>query len=407
MKIAVLGGGAMGALYGGYLSRKNDVTIVDVNTALIEKVKADGLKIAEPDGSSAVYHPAITNDTKGMQPVDLVIVFVKAMFSESALENNRALIGPDTYLMTLQNGSGHEDVLKRFADDAHVVIGTTQHNSAVSERTNGELTIDVYANAQLGAEEDVIEQMRMGANIGHNTDFARLGNYVPEVAVFNGPYMLESLDDVKKAQQLDCVKEWEKRLEEEFGLKVLSFAYVQGYRNVISNKAVTKPEDLSGMKIRTAGAPIWQESIRAIGATPVSLARSEIYSAAQTKAIDGIEDVYTAYANAQLNEVLKVVSETHHIYLVNVSVCSADWFNSLPEEYQQILVEEADKAGYAVSESIQENADQVKQEMIDAGVTIVPYEDIDIEAFKAAGEKAYEVMGITEAKKAVYEGLGK
>ena len=67
----------------------------------------------------------------------------------------------------------------------------------------------------------------------------------------------------------------------------------------------------------------------------------------------------------------------------------------------------ADKAGYAVSESIQENADQVKQEMIDAGVTIVPYEDIDIEAFKAAGEKAYEVMGITEAKKAVYEGLGK
>ena len=131
MKIAVLGGGAMGALYGGYLSRKNDVTIVDVNTTLIEKVKADGLKIAEPDGSSAVYHPAITNDTKGMQPVDLVIVFVKAMFSESALENNRALIGPDTYLMTLQNGSGHEDVLKRFADDAHVVIGTTQHNSAV------------------------------------------------------------------------------------------------------------------------------------------------------------------------------------------------------------------------------------------------------------------------------------
>ena len=132
MKIAVLGGGAMGALYGGYLSRKNDVTIVDVNTTLIEKVKADGLKIAEPDGSSAVYHPAITSDTNGMQPVDLVIVFVKAMFSESALENNRALIGPDTYLMTLQNGSGHEDVLKRFADDAHIVIGTTQHNSAVT-----------------------------------------------------------------------------------------------------------------------------------------------------------------------------------------------------------------------------------------------------------------------------------
>lgn len=189
--------------------------------------------------------------------------------------------------------------------------------------------------------------------------------------------------------------------------EVLSFAYVQGYRNVISNKAVTKPEDLSGLKIRTAGAPIWQESIRCDRRNAGFAGSFRNLFRGQTKAIDGIEDVYTAYANAQLNEVLKVVSETHHIYLVNVSVCSADWFNSLPEEYQQILVEEADKAGYAVSESIQENADQVKQELIDAGVTIVPYEDIDIEAFKAAGEKAYEVMGITEAKKAVYEGLGK
>ena len=132
MRIAVLGGGAMGALYGGYLSRKNDVLIVDVNTALIEKIKAEGLTIAEPDGSSAVYHPAITDDTKNMQPVDLVIVFVKAMFSQSALEKNRALIGSDTYLMTLQNGSGHEEVLRQFVDDAHVIIGTTQHNSAVA-----------------------------------------------------------------------------------------------------------------------------------------------------------------------------------------------------------------------------------------------------------------------------------
>lgn len=132
MKIAVLGGGAMGALYGGYLSRKNEVTIVDVNQALVQKGAEDGLTIAEPDGSAAVYHPAFTGDTTGMQPVDLIIVFVKAMFSKSALESNRALIGPETYLMTLQNGSGHEDVLRLFADEAHCVIGTTQHNSAVT-----------------------------------------------------------------------------------------------------------------------------------------------------------------------------------------------------------------------------------------------------------------------------------
>ncbi len=278
---------------------------------------------------------------------------------------------------------------------------------AVSQRTNGDLVIDVYANAQLGAEEDVIEQMRMGANIGHNTDSARLGNYVPEIAVFNGPYMLESIDEVKAAKGLDVVQGWLTKLEKDFGLKVLSFAYVQGYRNVICNKEVRTPAELGGMKIRTAGAPIWQESVRSIGATPVAMARSEIYSAAQTKAIDGIEDVYTAYAAAQLDEVLKIVSETRHIYLINFSVCSADWFNSLPAEYQTILVEEADNAGYVVSESIQANADKVKAELIAGGVKVVPFEEVDVEAFREAGKAAYEVLGITAAKEAVYEALGK
>ena len=132
MKIAVIGCGAMGALYGGYLSRKNDVTLVDRNPERIAKIRREGLIITEPNGTREIVHPGITGDTSGMAPMDLVILFVKSMQSEAALEKNRALIGPDTYLMTLQNGSGHEDVLRRFADDAHIVIGTTQHNSAVT-----------------------------------------------------------------------------------------------------------------------------------------------------------------------------------------------------------------------------------------------------------------------------------
>ena len=133
MKIAVLGGGAMGSLFGGYLSRKNDVVVVDVYQALVDKVNAEGLKIHEPDGSVTHVHPKMVTTTAGLAPVDLMIVFVKAMFSESAIRTNSALIGPNTYLMTLQNGSGHEDTLKKFVDLEHVVIGTTQHNCAVGD----------------------------------------------------------------------------------------------------------------------------------------------------------------------------------------------------------------------------------------------------------------------------------
>ncbi|MFR2020821.1 MAG: ketopantoate reductase family protein, partial [Christensenellales bacterium] len=97
MRIAVIGCGAMGALYGGYLSQNNEVTLVDRNPERIAKIQKDGLRIAEPDGSAKIYRPGVTGDTSGMQPVDLVILFVKAMQSEAALEKNRALIGRDTY----------------------------------------------------------------------------------------------------------------------------------------------------------------------------------------------------------------------------------------------------------------------------------------------------------------------
>ena len=132
MKIAVLGAGAMGGLYSAYLSRHNEVTVIDVTAQVVEKINADGLEVQEPDGTSAVYHPHAVLSTEGMEPVDLIVVFVKAMFSESALNNNRSIIGPETYLMTLQNGSGHEDMLGRFVPQEHIIIGTTQHNASVA-----------------------------------------------------------------------------------------------------------------------------------------------------------------------------------------------------------------------------------------------------------------------------------
>src|SRR3989337_1410832 len=64
---------------------------------------------------------------------------------------------------------------------------------AVEERTKGGLKIEVFPSAQLGVEEDIIEQIRQGANIGQNTDSARMGNYVPGIAIMNGPYFAQNL----------------------------------------------------------------------------------------------------------------------------------------------------------------------------------------------------------------------
>lgn len=130
MRIAVIGAGAMGSIYGGHLSLHNDVWLVDTNQAVVDQISQNGL-ILQEDGSDVVYHPTAVTSTEGVGPVDLVILFVKALFSRAALKGNQGIIGPDTYLLTLQNGSGHEDILSEFAPEDHIIIGTTEANGAV------------------------------------------------------------------------------------------------------------------------------------------------------------------------------------------------------------------------------------------------------------------------------------
>lgn len=290
----------------------------------------------------------------------------------------------------------------------HVLAATEPYHEgflkwakAVEERTNGGLKIEVYPSAQLGVEEDILEQIRAGANIGQNTDSARMGMYVPQIAVMNAAYFIDFMG-AKTSEEV--MKKWLSELEEKYGFKVLSFMWVQGYRHFITNKPIRTPEDLKGLRIRTPGAPVWQESIRALGAQPVAVNFGEIYTAVQTKAVDGAELVYANVVAASLYEVLKYMSETGHILLINFEVVSSKWFNSLPPEYQQILVEECDKAGIETSLKImQELEESFKQQAIEKGLQVIT--DVDKEAFMKAAEKAYEKLNLVEARNALMEAI--
>ena len=275
---------------------------------------------------------------------------------------------------------------------------------AVEARTKGGLKIDVFHSAQLGKEEDILEQIRAGANIGQNTDSARMGNYVPGIAVMNGPYFVETLEEVAKLRKSPTVMRWQRELAEKHGFKVVSFNWVQGYRHFFTNKPVRTPADLQGLRIRTPPAPIWQESIRALGATPVAMAFGEMYPGLQQRAIDGVELVYNNIPGGKFYEVLKFASETRHIMLINFEVVSAKWFDSLPKDYQQALLEECDKAGETTSRRIFKLEDEVEADLRKRGMTVV---EPDLAAFRKAGEKAYEALKIQDAKNQVHKEIGK
>lgn len=132
MKIVVIGSGAMGSLYGGFLSQNNEVFLIDTDSQKVDTINKNGIKIKERDGDK-IFYPQALVDSSTIGTADLIILFVKSLFSKIALENNRTLIGEKTYVLTLQNGSGHEEILKEFVSEDHIIIGTTQHNASILE----------------------------------------------------------------------------------------------------------------------------------------------------------------------------------------------------------------------------------------------------------------------------------
>ena len=275
----------------------------------------------------------------------------------------------------------------------------------VAQRTGGDLRILVFHSSQLGIEEDIIEQLRQGIPLGQNTDGARLGNYVKELGVFSGPYFVEDYASVERLASLPVVQGWVERLARQYGIRVLCFNWVQGYRHFMTNKPVRRPEDLRGLRIRTPPAPVWQESVRALGATPVALPFGEIYSALQQRAIDGAELVYANIPDMSLWEVLRYVNETKHFLLINFQVVGEAWYQRLPANYRQILREECVRAGRETSMRIQQEEARIKQLVQQRGMTIVS--DVDLAAFRKAAEAAYERLGLKSVRDALYQALRK
>ena len=283
--------------------------------------------------------------------------------------------------------------------------GFLNWSKRVNERTKGGLQIQVFPSAQLGVEEDIIEQLKQGANVGQNTDSARLGMYVPGIAVMNAPYFVDSIEEVVKLNSLASVGKWEKELADKHGIKVLSFNWVQGFRHMLTKKPIRTPSDLKGLRIRTPGAPIWQESIRSLGAAPVALPFGEVYVGMQQGAVDGADLVYRNVTGAKLYEAAKYMSETKHILLINFEIVGKKFFDSLPADYQKILVEECSKAGLETSKLMEQEVVELKKELTKKGMTIV--EDVDMAAFKKAGEGAYIKLNLTQTRDQIYKELGK
>lgn len=130
MKIGIIGAGAMGSLYGGLLSKQNDVYLIDIWKEHIDCINRDGLKIVEDKVENIVY-PKATTDSKLVPHLDLVIVFVKSIHTLKAIQSNQDIILDDTVVLSLQNGYGNTEDIETLVKRENIIVGTTSHGATL------------------------------------------------------------------------------------------------------------------------------------------------------------------------------------------------------------------------------------------------------------------------------------
>ncbi|MFN3628333.1 MAG: TRAP transporter substrate-binding protein DctP, partial [Parvibaculum sp.] len=173
--------------------------------------------------------------------------------------------------------------------DDPIYKGLERMRDEVAKRSNNQLTIRIFPGSQLGKDEDVLEQARAGANVAVVVDGGRLAVFVKEFGILSAPYVASGFDGIRKVVTSPMFEEWAGQLRKASGHQVLSFNWWQGERELWTNKPITKPEDLAGIRMRTPGAPVWVETVKAMGATPTPMPYAEVYSALQQNVIDAVE----------------------------------------------------------------------------------------------------------------------
>lgn len=155
MKVVIIGAGAMGCLYGAYLSKHNDVVMLDSYEPQVSAINENGITVLEEDEKEYNYkNIKAFKSGEYQESADLVIVFVKSTFTEDALHDNKALFANHTIVMTLQNGAGNDRKIAKYVNKKNIVIGTSKHNSVnmgggkIRHTGTGETTIGSNLDAK-------------------------------------------------------------------------------------------------------------------------------------------------------------------------------------------------------------------------------------------------------------------
>lgn len=254
----------------------------------------------------------------------------------------------------------------------------------VKKATNGRVEIQIFPNMQLGGEVEMIKQVLTGTLDITSPSNAPLTNFVPELKIFDMPFLFRDEAHMIKVLRGPVLQEINKIVSKR-GIRLLG-VYNVGVRHLMTKKLVKSMEDLKGLKIRTMQSKYHMAAFNAFGANATPISYAELYSSLQTGVVDGAEAANTNYFGKKFYEVAPYWGQLGWTILTAPIIMAEKKFASLPADAQKALIEGGAKAA-AWEQDYYAAVDKERLESLrSAGVTITV---LDTAPFMEAAAKVH------------------
>ncbi|HOV38742.1 MAG TPA: TRAP transporter substrate-binding protein [Spirochaetales bacterium] len=273
--------------------------------------------------------------------------------------------------------------------DTHSVVKAgAKLAELVAAKSNNKIEIKIYPNGTIGDQRALVEGLQIGTIDMSINDAGLLSNFDPKWGICDLPYLWKSYDHIRKAEDGEVGK----TLQEGLLLKgIRSLGWMDsGFRNVFANKEIHSLKDMKGLKIRVPEAPVYVQTFKLMGANPTPMAWGEVYTALQTKVVDGFEQPNEATYTNKMYEVTKYLIKTQHLYTVLSFNVSEKVWQTLSEEEKSIISESAKEAS-AFGRKLAEEVDgQYLVKLQEAGMKII---DVDLAEFQKVVQPLWKEYG--------------
>ena len=274
------------------------------------------------------------------------------------------------------------------ADNSSLDKGLDYFAKLVSDKSGGELKIQVFPNSSLGDNTAMMEQLQFGSLDMMAPSVAALSGFTPSTAVFDLPYLFKNEAAAEEVLDGPLGDSIGKALEPS-GFHLLGWM-TQSWRHLTCNKEVTKPADVAGIKIRTMDSKYHMAHFNTLGASAIPMAMSELYTALQQGTIDAQENPYTNIVNSRFYEVQDYVVETGHIYDACPLIISTITWKKLTDDQKKIIEEAAAEAVKWERAEVRKDDDTNRELVKKSGTTVIQLTPEQRAEFRKAAQPVYD-----------------